>query len=532
MRKPGAGALEEDPGSARMAIVGTITSGSRKLSTEELGLRGAQVATGLDSLGIGVGDGVAIYLRNDLAFFEAALGSSLIGAYPVAVNWHYAEDEARYVFEDSEARVVVVHSDLLERVQGAIPDDVHVLVVRTSAEIASAYGLDPEAGIPDTAIDWDAWRDGFPPRMLESSGTTLSIIYTSGTTGHPKGVKRPAYTPEEMEKLASRLSVIFGLAYFGDPGKLITAIVGPMYHSAPNVHAMFSYRIGAHIHLCPRFDPEDLLALIERERITHLHLVPIMFERLLKLPEEVRGRYDVSSLKFVVHAAAPCSPATKQAMIEWWGPIVHEYYGSTEIGPVTFLTAEEWLKHPGSVGRAMDGADVRVLDEEGRELGPGEVGEVAAGSSTGNNFTYHRDEAKRREADRHGLFAPGDVGYFDEQGYLYLCDRKIDMVISGGVNIYPAMIEAELHRLPAVADCAVFGIPDEEFGEAVHAVVALRPGHAATEDQIRDSLRGRIASYELPRRVEFREELPREDSGKIFKRKLRDPYWVGAGRSI
>jgi long-chain acyl-CoA synthetase len=258
-----------------------------------------------------------------------------------------------------------------------------------------------------------------------------------------------------------------------------------------------------------------------------------MFERLLKLPEDVRSRYDVSSLRFVVHAAAPCSPTTKRAMIEWWGPIIHEYYGSTETGPVTFLSSEDWLAHPGSVGCAMDGADVRVLDDAGGVLGPGEVGEIVAGSVSGNNeFTYHGDDAKRRAADRDGLFAPGDVGYFDEDGFLYLCDRKIDMIISGGVNIYPAAIEAELHKHEAVADCAVFGIPDEEFGESVHAVVALRPGHAAGEDEIRDFLRGRIAAYQIPRRVEFRDDLPREDSGKIFKRKLRDPFWADAGRAI
>jgi long-chain acyl-CoA synthetase len=247
----------------------------------------------------------------------------------------------------------------------------------------------------------------------------------------------------------------------------------------------------------------------------------------------VRDRYDVSSLRFVVHAAAPCSPDTKRAMIDWWGPIVHEYYGSTEVGPVTFLTAEEWLEHPGSVGRVMEGASVRVIDDDGVEVEPGKVGEIAAGSAAGgSDFTYHRDEAKRRAADRGGLFAPGDIGYFDDQGYLYLCDRKIDMIISGGVNIYPAAVEVELVKHPAVLDCAVFGIPDDEFGEAVHGVVALRSGHTASEDEIREFLRGRIASYQIPRRIEFRDELPREDSGKLFKRKLRDPYWTGTGRAI
>ena len=513
--------------------MGTIYAGERSVSTEELALRGARAATALESLGIGPGDGVAIYLRNDLAFYEAALGASAIGAYPVAVNWHYTADEARYVFEDSQAKAVVIHADMLGAVRDAIPADAAVLVVATPPEVMSAYGVPPELGtLPAGRTDWTSWIDGFEPRLGEPAGTTLSIIYTSGTTGRPKGVKRPAYTPEEMERLTGVLSIIFGLGYFPDPSQIVTAVVGPIYHSAPNTHAMFCYRAGASIHLTPRFDPEALLELIERAGITHLHLVPIMFERLLRLPSEVRDRYDVSSLRFVIHAAAPCSPATKQAMIDWWGPIIHEYYGSTEIGPVTFLTAEEWLEHPGSVGRAMDGALVRVLGEDGSSLAAGEIGEVVGAHDGMADFTYHRDEAKRRAADRDGLFAPGDVGYFDDAGYLYLCDRKIDMIISGGVNIYPAQVEAVLSQLPDVVDCAVFGIPDEEFGEAVHAVVQPRPGASVSEADVKAFLRERVAGYSLPRRIEFRDELPREDSGKIFKRKLRDPYWAQAGRSI
>jgi long-chain acyl-CoA synthetase len=511
-----------------------VRSGERVVPAEQLMVDGARVAAGFDSLGIGAGDGVAIYLRNDLAFYEAALGASLVGAYPVAVNWHYTGDEARYVFEDSAAKAIVIHADLLRRIEDAIPDGAVVLAVRTPPEILEAYGIDPELGeVPAGVLDLDAWREQFEPRVTEPTGTTLSIIYTSGTTGRPKGVKRPPYTPDELERVVQALAVIFGFGVFADPSQMVTAVVGPIYHSAPNTHAIFSFRAGATVHLMPRFDPERLLELIDRERVTHLHLVPIMFERLLKLPAEVRERYDVSSLRFVVHAAAPCSPETKRAMIEWWGPVIHEYYGSTEVGPVTFLTAEEWLEHPGSVGKPMEGAEVRVIDEQLRTLAAGETGEVVAGSTTGSaDFTYHRDEAKRQDADRGGLFAPGDVGFFDADGYLYLCDRKIDMIISGGVNIYPAQVEAELHKLPAVADCAVFGIPDGEFGEAVHAVVQLRPGEAIGEDDVKAFLRERIAGFSVPKRVEFRDELPREDSGKIFKRKLRDPFWADAGRSI
>jgi long-chain acyl-CoA synthetase len=513
--------------------VGGVCLGQRRLGAEELAARAARAAAGLASLGVGPGDGVAMLLRNDLAFYEAALAASAVGAYPVAVNWHYTVEEARYVLEDSEAKALVVHADLLARLRPAVPEGVAVLAVPTPPEILVAYEIEPAHGrVPPGEVNWEVWLEGFSPRTAEPPGTTLSIIYTSGTTGRPKGVKRPAYSAEEMQRLTAILSVVFGLDCFEDPGRIVTAVTGPIYHSAPNTHAIFSFRAGATVHLMPRFDAEGLLALIERERITHLHLVPIMFERLLKLPPEVRGRYDVSSLRFVVHAAAPCSPATKRAMIAWWGPIIHEYYGATEIGPVTFLTAEEWLSHPGSVGRALAGAVVRVLGDDGRQLGPGEVGEIVAAHEGVSDFTYHRDEAKRRAADRGGLFAPGDVGYFDEDGYLYLCDRKIDMIISGGVNIYPAAVEAALLELEEVADCAVFGIPDDEYGEVVHAIVQPQPGASLSETQVKAFLRTRVAGFSVPRRVEFRDELPREDSGKIFKRKLRDPYWEGTGRTI
>jgi long-chain acyl-CoA synthetase len=308
--------------------------------------------------------------------------------------------------------------------------------------------------------------------------------------------------------------------------------VGPIYHSAPNAHANFNYRAGANIVILPRFDAEGLLAAIEKHRITHLNMVPIMFNRLLKLPQAVRERYDVSSLKFVAHAAAPVSPPIKRAMIEWWGPVINEYYGSTEMGNVTFCTAEEWLAHPGTVGRAMPNAVVRVVDEQGNELPPREIGEVIGRVRGMNDFTYQNDDAKRRSMEKQGLVTPGDVGYFDEDGYLYLCDRANDMIISGGVNIYPAEIEAELHKMSEIADCAVFGIPDEEFGEAVCAYVQPQPGVTLEDADIRDFLKETVAGYKMPRVIEFVEDLPREDSGKIFKRKLRAPYWANAGRNI
>jgi len=512
--------------------MGEIISGDRRLATPALMDRAARAASGLASLGVGRGDTVALYLRNDLAFFEASFAAGLVGAYPTPVNWHYTEDEARYLFENSGARAILIHADLLEGVRAAIPPGVPVLVVETPPEIAAAYGVDPaRRPVPAGMVDWSSWLEGFEPYPGDGAGAPGTIIYTSGTTGRPKGVRRHPPTPEQMAVSASLLARNFGFAGH-DPERIIAAMVGPMYHSAPNAYGLSAARLGAKLILQPRFDAEDLLRLIEAERITHIHMVPIMFNRLIKLPEAVRARHDLSSLVDVVHAAAPCPAPTKRAMIDWWGPVISEYYGSTETGAVVHCTAAQWLAHPGTVGRPFPEADVRVIDAAGNVLGPREIGEVVARVPTSADFTYHGDDQKRRDAEKVGLIAPGDIGYFDEDGFLYLCDRAKDMIISGGVNIYPAEIEAELHKMPGVADCGVFGIPDEEYGEAVCAVVQPQPGADLTEAGVRAYLRGCVAGYKVPKRVDFHAELPREDSGKIFKRKLREPYWAGLDRRI
>ncbi|HEX3917551.1 MAG TPA: acyl-CoA synthetase [Caulobacteraceae bacterium] len=509
-----------------------IASGARRISSEQLLDRAWRAASGLASLGVGKGDTVAIYLRNDFPFLEASFAAGRLGAYATPVNWHYTEDEARYLFENSGAKAIVIHADLLGPVESALPEGVPVLVVETPPEIAEAYGVDPaRRRIPGGMTAWNSWLEGFEPAPEPATLPPGTIIYTSGTTGRPKGVRRNPPTVEQAARGAVILQRAFGLAGH-DPKDIVTVVTGPMYHSAPNAYGLACARLGARVILEPRFDPEELLKTIEAERVTHLHMVPIMFNRLLKLPDAVKARYDVSSLKFVVHAAAPCPPPTKRAMIEWWGPIINEYYGATETGVVVFCTAEEWLAHPGTVGKTIPEAVVKVLDPDGNALPPRGIGEIVGKVPTGADFTYHGDDEKRRASEKAGLIAPGDVGYFDEDGFLYLCDRVKDMIISGGVNIYPAEIEAELHKMPGVADCAVFGIPDDEYGEAVCAVVQVRDGAALTEAEVRAWLRTQVAGYKVPKRVEFRAELPREDSGKIFKRKLREPFWEGLDRRI
>jgi len=509
---------------------GRIISGDREVSREDLVARAASVAGGFGALGIGEDDAVTMMLRNDFAFFEAAMGAALVGAYAVPINWHFKQDEAGYIMRDCDAKALVIHADLLPLVDGAVPEETRVFVVPTPPEIRDAYGVAvADCSVPDGMTDWNAWLGEQPVWDQPPRAARTNMIYTSGTTGAPKGVRREPATPEMQQKMAQMVGTIFDIS--GD-GTMRTVITGPVYHSAPNFYALFAAQAGELVVLQPRFHAEELLQLVERHRITHLHMVPTMFVRLLKLPTEVRDKYDLSSLRFVAHAAAPCPPEVKRQMIEWWGPIINEYYGGTETGGVVFHSAEEALKKPGTVGRAILDSVVKIFDEAGRELPAGEIGEVYLRNFGWPDFTYHNMDEKRREVDRDGLVTCGDVGYLDEEGYLFLCDRASDMVISGGVNIYPAEVEATLIGMPGVHDCAIFGIPDDEYGEALCAYVEPDPGMSLQQTEVQAYLRAHLANYKVPKLVEFRAELPREDSGKILKRKLRAPYWEEAGRQI
>jgi long-chain acyl-CoA synthetase len=506
-----------------------VRCGERFTSYPDLFARALRATRGLHELGIGAGDRVALLLRNSIEFLEASIATVPLGASAVPINWHWRGDEIAHVLLDSGAKVLVVHADLWPAIAPSVPDGLAVVVVPGDGHGADGGGTDGDgaAQLPAGALRWPDWLAGNEPWEQPPEGAPVSIIYTSGTTGRPKGVVRTPATDEQREATQAMLGEIFQL----EPGER-TVIPAPMYHTAPNVYALSSAIRGMDMTIMTSFDAEEFLRIVAERRVTVVQMVPTMFVRLLALPESVRARYDLSSLRWIVHAAAPCPPDVKHAMIQWLGPIVAEYYGGTETGPVVFCTSEEWLAHPGTVGRPIERATIRVLDADGSELATGESGEVYMWVDIWPDFTYEGDDAKRRAVERDGLVSCGDIGYLDADGYLYLNDRRSDMVISGGVNIYPAEIEACLLSLDGVRDCAVFGIPDDEFGEALAAHVEPNDETQLTAEDVRAHVRTHLAGYKTPRVVEFSDALPREDSGKIFKRRLREPYWSGRERAI
>jgi long-chain acyl-CoA synthetase len=490
----------------------TLVYLEREIPLAELEDAALRAASLLERLGVGEDDVVCIMLRNDPAFLATAFAALRLGAYSCPINWHYKAEEAGWILADSGAKALVAHADLLPQIEGALPAGAGLAVV------------EPQ--------EWKGWLRDEPRWSGAPRRPRGNMPYTSGTTGRPKGVRRapmPLEGAERMPELAREARY----KGFGIKPGMRALLPGPLYHSAPNLYATQTLLMDdALLVLEPRFDAERTLALIERHRLTHAYLVPTMFVRMLKLPEETKRRHDLSSLRFVASTGSPCAPAVKRAMIDWWGPVLHECYASSEAGVITSIDSHEALRKPGSAGRPVGVGALRILDEQGRELPPGEVGLIYARQPAYPDFSYNNNPSARAALERDGLWTLGDMGYVDEDGYLFICDRSSDMVISGGVNIYPAEIESVLHGMPGVHDCAVFGVPSEEFGEALAAAIQPDPGAALEPEQVQAWLRARIADYKVPRTVDIRPDLPREDSGKIFKRKLREPYWEKAGRRI
>jgi long-chain acyl-CoA synthetase len=499
----------------------TVHFGARTRACVEIEERGARAATGFAGAGVGAGDAVALLVRNDYPLLEASVGARLLGAYAIPLNWHFSAAEIDYVIHDCDAKVVVASADLLHLL------DVHALRAegRMLLVAAAEAGAQPVDALPQ----WDAWLASQRPWEGTPPAVTESVIYTSGTTGRPKGVRRLPATPEQARRIADMRAKVYGLV----PGiRLI--VPAPLYHGAPNVIATRGMGVAERLVIMEKFDAEELLQLIEQHRATTIVMVPTMFVRLLRLPKEVRERYDISSLRSVFHAAAPCPPEVKSAMIAWWGPIISEWYGTTESSVITWCDSHEWMAHKGTVGRPIEGARVEIVGEDGQVLPANEPGEVYVGLDFYPDFTFHNRDEERRKIERNGLITGGDIGYLDDGGYLFICDRKRDMIISGGVNIYPAEIEAAVLELQEIQDCAVFGVPDAEYGESVLALIvpAAESAGAGVEDLVRSHLERRIARFKIPRTIEVRSSLPRDDAGKLIKRRLREPYWLGAQRQI
>ncbi|TQC48899.1 acyl-CoA synthetase [Rhodococcus sp. WS4] len=490
----------------RLAV---IVDGGGTSTYGELAETANRLSHGMRVQGLTSGSVLALVLSNRLELIALQLAAHQIGVYVVPVNRHLTAPEAGYILGDCGAELVVADGS----------------TAATVAEAAKLAGISPEVlyGVGDGAEALRPYEE-----LLGDSSTPddrvagAMLFYSSGTTGRPKGIRRPmsGLSPEaeqaRMAQSARAMSVTRDGVYLS---------VGPLYHAAPNQNMMMTLQLGHTVVVSSGFDPEHALGLIQRHSVTATFLVPTMMHRLLTVPAERRNEFDVSSLSTILHSASICPVATKRAMIDWVGPVLVEYYGSSESGATTLIDSESWLAHQGSVGKARPGMAVRICDEHGEELPPGTPGLIHLKS--GVVIEYVGDPDKTAASYQDGFFVPGDIGYLDEDGWLFVCDRRTDMIVSGGVNIYPAEIEGEVLQHAAVLDAAVFGVPDDEWGQRVVALVELHEPDAQ-RDEVAESIlahcRERLAKFKLPRVLEVVDQLPRTAAGKINRARLRDTY--------
>ena len=475
---------------------------------DDLDTRANRLARFLRRAGLAAGDTVAILMENNEHIHAAMWAARRSGFYYTMINTHLSAGEIAYIVSDSAAKAVISSRAMragCEQLPGVVPDGMPAVLLIADDD------LDGWLRYPECVADEPA-----EPMVSERCGQLLQ--YSAGSTGRPKGIRRPL--DPRSAKLTTPVFEALGVT-----GESVYLSPTPTYHTAPAMWTMTAQSVGATVVMMERFNAEQALRCIETYGVTHAQFVPTMFVKMLRLPESTRQRYALSSLQRVVHAAAPCPPAIKRQMIDWWGPIVDEYYGSSEGAGISFIRAQEWLDHPGSVGRPMLGTP-HILDENGSELPAGQIGEIYY--EGGYPFEYLNDEAKTAEARTpQGWVTVGDVGYLDADGYLYLTDRRNHMIISGGVNIYPQETENELIAHPLVVDAAVFGVPDDEMGQSVKAVVQLTDPSRGTDDfgrELIDWLRERLAHYKCPRSISFEPQLPRTDAGKLYKRALVEKY--------
>ncbi|GGT05410.1 MULTISPECIES: acyl-CoA synthetase [Streptomyces] len=495
-----------------------VAPGGEEWTAGRLHADANRLVRGLRAAGLAPGDAFAAVLPNGPEFLTAYLAASQAGFYLVPINHHLVGPEIAWITADSGAKVLLAHERFADAAAAAADE--------AGLPASHRYAVGAVPGFRAYA----ELLDGHPSAPPADRTLGWVMNYTSGTTGRPRGIRRPLPGRAPEETYLGGFLGIFGIRPLDGNVHLVCS---PLYHTAVLQFAGASLHIGHPLVLMDKWTPQEMLRLIQAHRCTHTHMVPTQFHRLLALPEEVRSAYDVSSMRHAVHGAAPCPDHVKRAMIEWWGHCVEEYYAASE-GGGAFATAEDWLKKPGTVGRAWPISELAVLDDDGNRLPPGRLGTVYMKMNTGG-FSYHGDEAKTRGNRIGDFFTVGDLGVLDEDGFLFLRDRKIDMIISGGVNIYPAEIESVLLSHPAVADAAAFGIPHADWGEEVKAVVEPADGHEPGEALAADILAhcaGRLAAFKRPRTVDFTTEMPRDPNGKLYKRHLRAPYWQGHDRPV
>ncbi len=486
-----------------------LVLGERALTFAQLDDRSTRLAHGMAALGVGAGDRVAVMLPNGFEFFEAATAASKLDAAVVPVNWHLKTDELAWILADSEARVLVTDRAIWSSVAG-----VAERVAGCSRIVVGDAGA---AGYESTMA-----AAGESPEPLTAPASFTPVFYTSGTTGRPKGVVHRSFSADRQAIERGQLSQVALWEWTADDVHLLC---GPAYHAGPGGWTMTALYVGATTVIMPEWDPRAWLDLVERHRVTRAFMVPAHFIRLLETG--TAGR-DLSSLQLIVHAAAPCPIAVKRRIIDALKPAaIWELYGMSE-GGATRISPEEWLDHPGSVGTPWPGVTIHIVSPEGEELGSGETGLIYVSPPGGARFHYHNDPEKTAGAwleGDHAAFTVGDVGHLDADGFLYITDRAADMVIRGGVNVYPREVEEVLYQHQDVVDCAVFGIPDPSLGERIKAVVELRPGASTAAADLDAWCAGRLARFKCPEVIELVATLPRDPNGKVLKRRLRDAHW-------